>query len=181
MLRMYEGADGVKTGYTKKAFRCLVSSATRNGQQLAAVTLNDGNDWNDHARMLDYGFRYYPLISIADKQQPIEGYPLMTGASFAYPLHDGEKAQLNKRLVLYKKSRSNRSDVSFGLRGRVEFLLKSNLIGSVPVYEKGSKLPTQSTIQPEQEVPNAQAPVSSTQQRSWTSGWSAIIRNLFGV
>ncbi|ASR47048.1 D-alanyl-D-alanine carboxypeptidase [Paenibacillus kribbensis] len=182
MLRLYEGADGVKTGYTKKAFRCLVSSATRDGRQLAAVTLNDGDDWNDHAHMLDYGFQYYPLIPITDKQQPIKGYPLLTGSSFAYPLNDGEKSQLHKRLVLYKKSRSaGRSDVSFGLRGRVEFLLEGKLIGSVPVYAKGSKLPTPRTIQPGQEVPTDQAPVSSTQQRSWTSGWSVIIRNLFGV
>ncbi|MET3209428.1 UNVERIFIED_CONTAM: D-alanyl-D-alanine carboxypeptidase (penicillin-binding protein 5/6) [Paenibacillus sp. PvR008] len=180
MLRLYEGADGVKTGFTKKAFRCLVSSATRDGRQLAAVTLNDGDDWNDHARMLDYGFRYYPLIPITDKQQPIEGYPLLTGASFAYPLHDGEKVQLHKRLVLYKKSKSNRADASFGLRGRVEFLLEGKLIGSVPVYEKGSLLPARSTVQPQQEIPTAQAPASGgIQERTWTSGWSEILRNLF--
>lgn len=182
MLRLYEGADGVKTGFTKKAFRCLVSSATRDGRQLVAVTLNDGDDWNDHARMLDYGFKYYPLIPITDKQQPIDGYPLLTGASFAYPLHDSEKTQLRKRLVLYKQSRAGSgSDVSFGLRGRVDFLLEGKLIGSVPVYKKGSRLPAPSTEQPPQNAPTAQVPVSSAQQRSWMSGWSEIIRNLFGA
>ncbi|MGG1618650.1 D-alanyl-D-alanine carboxypeptidase family protein [Paenibacillus sp. NRS-1782] len=182
MLRLYEGADGVKTGYTKKAFRCLVSSATRDGRQLAAVTLNDGDDWNDHARMLDYVFQYYPLIPITDKQQPIDGYPLLTGTSFAYPLHDGEKEQLHKRLVLYKKATSDRADVSFGLRGRVEFLLEGKLIGSVPVYDKGSLLPVRSTVQPQQEIPTAQAPASrGIQERTWTSGWSEILRNLFGA
>lgn len=144
--------------------------------------MNDGDDWNDHARMLDYGFRYYPLIPITDKQQPIDGYPLLTGTSFAYPLHDSEKTQLHKRLVLYKNSAStDRADISFGLRGRVEFLLDGELIGSVPVYEKGSKLPAQSTVRPQQEAPTAQDPANNTQQRGWTSRWNEILKNLFGA
>lgn len=56
LLNSYEGANGVKTGYTKASGRCLVSSATRNGVTLVAVTLNAHDDWNDHKTMLDYGF-----------------------------------------------------------------------------------------------------------------------------
>lgn len=56
LLSSYEGALGIKTGFTKKSGRCLVSYAQRNGVGLVAVTLNDGNDWDDHVRMLDYGF-----------------------------------------------------------------------------------------------------------------------------
>ncbi|GJM80038.1 hypothetical protein HMSSN139_25340 [Paenibacillus sp. HMSSN-139] len=63
MLRFYDGADGVKTGYTKIAKRCLVSSATRGGQQIAVITLNDGDDWNDHRKLLDYGFANFPLTT----------------------------------------------------------------------------------------------------------------------
>ena len=48
LLWMLEGADGVKTGYTKAAGRILVSSATRDGRRLIAVTLDDPNDWQDH-------------------------------------------------------------------------------------------------------------------------------------
>ncbi|MEY4480004.1 MAG: hypothetical protein RLZZ267_682 [Bacillota bacterium] len=57
MLRLYPGSDGVKTGYTKKAGRCLVSSATRNGKQIAVVTLKASSDWSDHRLLLNYGFR----------------------------------------------------------------------------------------------------------------------------
>ena len=53
---MYQGANGVKTGFTKKCGRCLVSSAQRNGVSLIAVTLKAPDDWNDHKKMLDYGF-----------------------------------------------------------------------------------------------------------------------------
>ena len=66
MLRFYEGRTASKP-VTPKAFRRLVSSATRNGQQIAAVTLNDGNDWNDHSKMLDYGFNHFPLKRLRRK------------------------------------------------------------------------------------------------------------------
>ena len=56
MLTAYDGAIGVKTGYTKKSGRCLVSAAERGGVTLVAVTIDDGDDWRDHAAMLDYGF-----------------------------------------------------------------------------------------------------------------------------
>lgn len=56
MLRLYDGAVGVKTGFTKTAGRCLVSAAQRDGRTVIAVTLNDGNDWNDHVQMLDAAF-----------------------------------------------------------------------------------------------------------------------------
>lgn len=56
LLKSYEGAIGVKTGFTKKSGRCLVSAAERDGVTLIAVTLNAPDDWNDHKNMLDYGF-----------------------------------------------------------------------------------------------------------------------------
>ena len=56
LLTSYEGCIGLKTGFTKKSGRCLVSAAERNGIRLIAVTLNAGDDWNDHKKLLDYGF-----------------------------------------------------------------------------------------------------------------------------
>lgn len=56
LLREYDGTVGLKTGFTKKSGRCLVSAATRDGVTLVAVTLNASNDWDDHKKMLDYGF-----------------------------------------------------------------------------------------------------------------------------
>ncbi len=56
LLSSYEGALGIKTGFTKKSGRCLVSAARRDGVTLVAVTLNDPDDWRDHAALLDYGF-----------------------------------------------------------------------------------------------------------------------------
>lgn len=56
LLWSYPDAIGMKTGFTKKSGRCLVSAAKRNGVTLVAVTLNAPNDWSDHKAMLDYGF-----------------------------------------------------------------------------------------------------------------------------
>ena len=56
LLKMYDGTTGVKTGYTKKSGRCLVSAANKNGIELIAVTLNAPDDWNDHISMMNYGF-----------------------------------------------------------------------------------------------------------------------------
>lgn len=56
LLAEYPGVFGIKTGFTKKSGRCLVTSAERGGVTLVAVTLRAPNDWADHRKLLDYGF-----------------------------------------------------------------------------------------------------------------------------
>jgi serine-type D-Ala-D-Ala carboxypeptidase (penicillin-binding protein 5/6) len=56
LLGQLNGADGVKTGYTDSAGRCLVASASRGSQRMIAVLLNDPRRWNDAAALLEYGF-----------------------------------------------------------------------------------------------------------------------------
>ena len=65
LLRTYDGCIGVKTGYTRKSGRCLVSAAERNGVTLIAVTLNDPDDWRDHTDMLDYGFEELECVDLS--------------------------------------------------------------------------------------------------------------------
>lgn len=65
LLKYYDGAIGVKTGFTKRSGRCLVSAAERDGVRMIAVTLSAPDDWNDHKNMLDYGFSKYRHIDIA--------------------------------------------------------------------------------------------------------------------
>ncbi len=59
LLWMYEDSVGIKTGFTKKSGRCLVSAAERDGITLVAVTLKAPDDWNDHIAMFEYGFSKY--------------------------------------------------------------------------------------------------------------------------
>ena len=66
LLRRVDGCVGMKTGYTRAAGRTLVSCAWRDGRCLVAVTLQDGNDWLDHAALYDYGFE----VLRADEENP---------------------------------------------------------------------------------------------------------------
>ena len=55
-LSVFDGALGIKTGFTKASGRCLVTAAERDGVTLVAVTLNARDDWNDHVKMMEYAF-----------------------------------------------------------------------------------------------------------------------------
>lgn len=56
LLKIYPGANGVKTGYTNDAGECLVAAAKRGGVQLIVVVLNSEHRWSDAMKLLDYGF-----------------------------------------------------------------------------------------------------------------------------
>lgn len=90
LLWRYEGADGVKTGYTKAAGRILVSSATRDGRQLIAVTINAPDDWNDHARLLDYGFGQFETKRLVQAGQCLGTVEVLSGEGGSVDLVAGE-------------------------------------------------------------------------------------------
>ena len=81
MLSMYEGAIGLKTGFTKKSGRCLVSAAKRDDLTLIAVTLNAPDDWRDHTVMLDFGFERFERRVIFLPNEFSYSFPLSNGES----------------------------------------------------------------------------------------------------
>jgi D-alanyl-D-alanine carboxypeptidase (penicillin-binding protein 5/6) len=83
LLWSYEGADGVKTGYTTAAGRNLVASATRDGWQLLAVVLKSGWDdiWNDAASLLNYGFRNFQPVKFTEKGEIVGTEKVRYGSS----------------------------------------------------------------------------------------------------
>ena len=76
LLSSYDSAVGIKTGFTKKSGRCLVSCAMKGGVSLVAVTLNAPGDWQDHKKMLDYGFS---VIKPAEKEVSGLAVPVVGG------------------------------------------------------------------------------------------------------
>ncbi|MBQ8605612.1 MAG: D-alanyl-D-alanine carboxypeptidase [Clostridia bacterium] len=78
-LSMYDGAIGVKTGFTKKAGRCLVSAAIRDGVTLICVTLCAPDDWNDHKTALDNAFERTELYRLAKKGEISVSLPTPDG------------------------------------------------------------------------------------------------------
>lgn len=81
LLRLYDGAIGCKTGFTKKTGRTLVSAAERDGLLLIAVTLDAPNDWNDHTCLLDYGFANFSSVSLFEAGHAIGTLPVCGGTS----------------------------------------------------------------------------------------------------
>ncbi len=104
LLWQVEGADGVKTGFTKAAGRILVSSATRQGRRLIAVTINDPNDWADHKQLLDNGFADYAVKQIVNAGECLGHWEIAGGQAgsvhllaaddFSYALREDEKPQV---------------------------------------------------------------------------------------
>lgn len=98
LLSNYADADGVKTGYTKKAGRCFVGSATRDGMQVVVVVLNCGPMFEETADMLDTAFENYHLQNVIP-QNKLCGCRLEKGKRyyyvcperFSYPVTNGEK------------------------------------------------------------------------------------------
>jgi serine-type D-Ala-D-Ala carboxypeptidase (penicillin-binding protein 5/6) len=184
MLDIYEGADGVKTGYTKIAKRCLVSSATRNGQQLAVVTLNDPNDWLDHSRLLDWGFKYYKLTPLVEKGEQVES-GFVTARSFSYALAEGEAAKITKKL---EWTDPNSAAYRLGDAGKLTLQLDGKTIGSVPLYPEARMLSPGKSLPQEQEkgtfgygnsAANITMDGSQAIEASWIDRFSALIRALF--
>ncbi len=85
LLRLLEGADGVKTGTTSAAGPCLVFSATREEQKLIGVVLRAGNRWSDAARLLTWGFDNFRLTFLGREGEVLFSAPLEGGRIRAVP------------------------------------------------------------------------------------------------
>ena len=104
LLWTVDGADGVKTGFTRAAGRVLVSGATRDGRRLIAVTIHDPNDWQDHKALLEEGFQNFRTRQIVAVGQQLgcrtvlgglqENTPILATESFFYPMMEGEQASV---------------------------------------------------------------------------------------
>lgn len=93
LLRTYPGCLGVKTGYTKAAGRTLVSAAQRDGMTLICVTLSDGDDWRDHAALLDWGFASYHMETLVPAGRVLASVSVTGSSDASVPLAaDGDLA-----------------------------------------------------------------------------------------
>lgn len=79
MLWFYRGANGVKTGYTNAAGRCIVTAAKQNGVQLIAVVLDSLYIWNDSIFLLDYGFSRVSSQTLIQAGDVVKTLPITSG------------------------------------------------------------------------------------------------------
>lgn len=159
LLKEYDGAIGVKTGYTKAAGRCLVSAAERHGRTLIAVTLNDPDDWKDHTALLDQAFAQYEEVTLHEAGEEITSLEVFGGDTDHVPL----LAQHTVTAYLRPEEREKITLLRYGDKicyapvvqqaaaGRIEYRLADKLLaGDELLYGGASVLPPEEKSLPEQ-------------------------------
>lgn len=105
---LYEYCTGGKTGYTKRAHRTLVTTASKDGVNLIAVTLDAPDDWNDHIAMYEYGFSHYHIANVSGKRivgkitDPFYEGRLRAARDLQYPVTSEEENELRVNVYLLK-------------------------------------------------------------------------------
>lgn len=145
LLRMYEGCIGVKTGFTKKSGRCLVSAAERDGVTLIAVTLNAPDDWNDHSALLDYGFSTLKSVSFDGSgftaSLPVAGSDVGSvsvrgglGGSVSLPVEEADQVACRVFLPRFCYAPVQAGDQV----GRLQYYLGDSPVYSIPIFAEES-------------------------------------------
>lgn len=140
LLTNCPGAIGVKTGFTDKARRCLVSACERDGVTLICVTLNDPNDWQDHSSLYEYGFSKMKKISIPIENQDMVVNVVGGKRELAYlklsepselTLYNGDAQKITKKIILPKFCYAplNKGEIV----GQVQYYCGDKVIKEIPV------------------------------------------------
>jgi D-alanyl-D-alanine carboxypeptidase (penicillin-binding protein 5/6) len=139
LLWEYDGADGVKTGFTDSAGKCLVASATRNGLQLVAVVMGSPGIWADSRALLDFGFATFSPKVVVRRGEIFrtarvaggdrERLALAASADLVVPVRRGEEGGVE---VVQEGGLQLRAPIKAGsLCGRVRALVDGEEVGSV--------------------------------------------------
>ena len=139
LLWQLEGAEGVKTGYTKAAGRILVSSASRGGRRLICVTINDPDDWLDHKALMERGFADYEVQELIPEGEVL-GYryilggdgthvPLIAAEGFSYAMAEGEEWEiiLSPQFFSYAPVQGGAEE------GSAYVVLSGRIVGQIPL------------------------------------------------
>lgn len=131
MLTQYDGAIGVKTGYTKEAGRCLVSAAKKNGMELVCTVLNSPQMYERSIQLLNDAFDAYSNEKILDKNDVfmLEGQRCCVRENVYYPLMQGEMEAVEMSFIPIISSKNAE------IIGQIEISLAKRLIFSGNLYK----------------------------------------------
>lgn len=137
LTQYYEHTTGGKTGFTKKTGRTLVTTASKNGLDLIAVTLDAPNDWQDHIRMYEWAFENYEMEKLASKGE-VSYQVLLTDEKrtgflyqdILYPLAKREREQLVQKNYLLPESKETT------IIGKTFFYLNGEKVKESPIYKE---------------------------------------------
>lgn len=128
LLSSYEGACGVKTGYTMQAGRCLVSAAERAGMTLVCVVLDCPPMYERSAELLDRAFADYMLVRLTDKQEGVNGFAI--DHDFSYPLTEQERTEIRIMQELVEPLPKTAGSIA----GQIRIFLANDLLFSQNLY-----------------------------------------------
>lgn len=138
---LYENSTGGKTGFTKKAGRILVSTAEKDGMNLAVVTINDPDDWNDHINLFEYGFNNYTKEVFLHKgrlpeiKEPFYKNNLHIKSDLHYLIENGTESDFELNYVLKDpKSFSKNENLDGQIVGKAELILGKKIVAMEPIY-----------------------------------------------
>ncbi len=141
---MYKYSTGGKTGFTKKARRTLVSTASKNGMDLIVVTLDDGQDWQDHMALFEYGFDHFPLTKVMNKggirevkNKIYKGHVYLKN-DFFYPLNEKEKELVTVTFEL--KKLTDKQYENDEIVGKAIIELEGEQLGTRNIFYSKSKV-----------------------------------------
>ena len=137
LIHNYDFITGGKTGYTKKAKRTLVTTASNNNINLVVVTLNDPNDFNDHISLYKEIFKNYEAVKVLDKNK----FKIKNETKYAddtlYILEDVfvpvTKEEKNKLKIEYKLYDHNKY-IDGDIVGTANIYLNNELICKENIY-----------------------------------------------
>ena len=138
LFSMYSYTTGGKTGYTDAARRTLVTTASKDNKNLVVVTLNDGNDFNDHKSLYETYFSKYDSVLTIDKNnfqvndsyyQDVEFY---VKKDYYALVTDEEKKDLKLNITLYQYD-----DIYDGIKiGEAKVMLGDTVLHTESIYAK---------------------------------------------
>ena len=136
-LLKYNYITGGKTGFTQKARRTLVTTAYIEGMNIIVVTLNDGNDWNDHLSLYDSVKNKYQSVEIISKDdfEIIDDTIYVKDTLFIknnvkLTLKKEDIKNLKIKYYLFKKTNNNQNKKV----GSANIYLKDKLVYTEPIY-----------------------------------------------
>ncbi len=141
LTEKYKYCTGGKTGFTKKARRTLVTTASKDGLDLITVTIDDSTDWADHIALFEAGFNNYTLTQVVPSGS-IKA--IKTGfyknkaylkSSLSYPLTKEEQDQVKVKYELKKPKKQWKKGRNLPTKvGKVILILDGQTLISKPVY-----------------------------------------------
>lgn len=142
LLNMIRGADGVKTGYTTKAGKCFVGSATRNGMKIICVVLNSKSTFNEAADLIEKAFAEYKMTKLFSKGSLFDAeikngkhkqmVPVIIPTDIYYPMKDKEMLSVTAKVEMKEKLSApiKNTDVV----GELKIRMENDLLFSQKLY-----------------------------------------------